>query len=187
MKTLFQRRDIWIGLTALVLLLVVALQNRPAPHSNRPNVSAPPVATNAVDQIRPPLTRATPRLNTSEAAVLVARWRQTGLPDPMGTPSLVPPASSNMWSGIDALKVSAIWIQPSRRLAVINQRVIAEGEEIAGFRLEHCEPGGVWLAGANGSRRVLMSRSSSPKTRPSNQHPPATASSTATPRKAAIP
>lgn len=79
--------------------------------------------------------------------------RLTLPPDPL--PSLQP------------FQLSAVWIQPGRRLAVINGQVVQAGERIGGCTLERCEPNAVWLANDVAARRLPLQRKLSPPTRSS--------------------
>jgi hypothetical protein len=57
----------------------------------------------------------------------------------------------------ELLSLKAIWRQAGGQLAVINNVVLGEGEQIAGFKLERIEADSVWVRGTNGSERVEFS------------------------------
>ncbi|HAB14865.1 MAG TPA: hypothetical protein DCE44_00290 [Verrucomicrobiales bacterium] len=163
MNWLLHRRDVWIGLTAVGLLLLTWFQNRRSIPSGEPTAHSVsfPARPSHLDPSPVETVDLGSRLNTNELAALAKHWRQTGLPDPMGrAPAVVSSIRSNAWAGFEMLKLSGIWIQSARRLAVINQQVVAEGESIAGFRLERCESDGVWIAGSGASRRLALTRPS---------------------------
>lgn len=52
------------------------------------------------------------------------------------------------------LSLAAIWNQTGSRLAVINNRVLAEGDVLEGLTIEKIEPGLVWLDGPTGRRAL---------------------------------
>jgi hypothetical protein len=53
-------------------------------------------------------------------------------------------------SARDLLKLSGIWRQANSTLAVLNNRVIHEGENILGFTVQTVESDRVWVQGPNG-------------------------------------
>ncbi|MCL5099430.1 MAG: general secretion pathway protein GspB, partial [Candidatus Omnitrophica bacterium] len=52
------------------------------------------------------------------------------------------------------LMLQALWQQTSRRLAVINGKVVGEGDSVAGFKVEKIEDDWVWLRGTAGLVRL---------------------------------
>lgn len=61
------------------------------------------------------------------------------------------------------LKLSGIWVQTGSRLAVINQRLVHEGDVLEGFKIERIEDNGVTFSGTGG-REVLTIRPPKPST-----------------------
>lgn len=52
------------------------------------------------------------------------------------------------------LSLKAVWRQTGGSLAVLNNQLLTEGSEIAGFTLERIEADAVWVRGTNGLERV---------------------------------
>lgn len=52
------------------------------------------------------------------------------------------------------LSLKAVWRQTGGNLAVLNNQLLTEGAEIAGFTLERIETDAVWVRGTNGLERV---------------------------------
>lgn len=69
---------------------------------------------------------------------------------PEPTPDPLPP--------VHQFQLSAVWVQPDRRLAVINGQVVRPGDRIGGCTLERCEPNAVWLANEVAARRLPLQR-----------------------------
>lgn len=68
------------------------------------------------------------------------------------------------WKGFDALRLSAIWMDPKGPVAVVDGRIVRPGDGCGGFRVTHFAPDAVWLTSTVGSRRLgLQSR---PKIQP---------------------
>ena len=55
-------------------------------------------------------------------------------------------------------KLTGIWNQAGSRLAVINNKVYGEGDEIQGFRIQRIEGDEVWFNGTNGLERLGLQR-----------------------------
>jgi hypothetical protein len=85
----------------------------------------------------------------------VSEWLEAPRRDPfeLFVPQSVPagPRASEL------LSLRAIWRQAGGQFAVINNTVLGEGEQIAGFKLERIEADSVWVRGTNGSERVEFS------------------------------
>jgi hypothetical protein len=60
------------------------------------------------------------------------------------------------------LKVSAIWRQTGRRLAVINGTVLAENSEIQGFRVDQIDATVVRLTGPHGPDQIVLAECGKP-------------------------
>lgn len=67
---------------------------------------------------------------------------------PEPTPDPFPP--------VHQFQLAAVWVQPGRRLAVINGQVVRPGDRIGGCTLERCEPNAVWLANEFAARRLPL-------------------------------
>ncbi|MBK9137324.1 MAG: hypothetical protein IPM17_00910 [Verrucomicrobia bacterium] len=53
-------------------------------------------------------------------------------------------------------KLMALWLQTGGRLAVIDQRVYAEGDQLAEYRILRIDPDGVLVRGADGEDRITF-------------------------------
>lgn len=73
------------------------------------------------------------------------------------TPDPLPP--------MHQFQLAAVWVQPGRRLAVINGRVVQPGDRIGGCTLERCEPNAVWLANEIAACRLPVQRKPSKPSR----------------------
>jgi hypothetical protein len=107
----------------------------------------------------PPLARASLALTPIDAAAVGSRfvqWLEAPRRDPFEVyrAALTGPPGP---SAAKLLSLKAIWRQAGGQLAVINSAVLAEGDEIAGFKLERIEADAVWVRGTNGSERVEFS------------------------------
>lgn len=61
-------------------------------------------------------------------------------------------------SPVASWKLTGIWNQDGGRLAVINNKVHGEGDEIQGYRIERIEGDEVWFNGTNGLERLGLRR-----------------------------
>ena len=78
----------------------------------------------------------------------LARWTESPARDPFQVSEpIVPEVAPTMPSPVSQFKLKAIWQQTGGRLAVINDRILQEGEMIAGCKLERIETDRVWLQG----------------------------------------
>lgn len=111
--------------------------------------------TPAIPQVRPDAPAAT-SLTPINLEVIQARlveWIDSPLRDPFeaylgglrGTPG--PRAA-------DLLALKAVWRQTGQRLAVINDAVVGEGDQVLGFRIDRIEGDVVWVHGTNGTERL---------------------------------
>jgi hypothetical protein len=55
-------------------------------------------------------------------------------------------------------ELQAVWIQGDRRLAILNRRVIAEGEAVGGWNVKSIQPDRVIVAGSRQEREVPFQR-----------------------------
>jgi hypothetical protein len=88
-------------------------------------------------------------------ASLAARWIESPRRDPFrverpreSRPS-GPPASQ-------LLSLRAVWRQTGSQLAVINEQILREGDQLQGFAIETIEAEGVWVRGTNGRERITF-------------------------------
>jgi hypothetical protein len=88
-------------------------------------------------------------------AALAGRWIESPRRDPFrverpreSKPS-GPPASQ-------LLALRAVWRQTGSQLAVINEQILREGDQLQGFAIETIEAEGVWVRGTNGRERITF-------------------------------
>ena len=122
----------------------------------------PPSAEAALDSGRDAVeTAPSIRLLDSAVDAWLVDGRDPFFPEPPGrlepTPDPLPQ--------VHQFQLAAVWVQPGRRLAVINGQVVRPGDRIGGCTLERCEPNAVWLANEFAARRLPLQRkpSSSPR------------------------
>ncbi len=65
----------------------------------------------------------------------------------------------------DVLSLNAIWRQSGGRYAVINKRVLTEGDLVASYRVDRIDASAVWVSGTNGTERLDF-RVGAPPARP---------------------
>lgn len=92
-----------------------------------------------------PLPVPTADIARAEVASASARWTTSPRRDPF---QLANDRSGR--TARDLLTLSAIWRQTASTLAVINNRVLAEGESILEFRVETIDDDRVWVQGPAG-------------------------------------
>ena len=78
-----------------------------------------------------------------------AQWVESPRRDPFLLP-LAAKAAAVTNSSVFQWKLKAIWRQTGSRLAAINDRVYAEGDEISGYRLDQIDSDRVWFQGPSG-------------------------------------
>lgn len=54
----------------------------------------------------------------------------------------------------DLLKLHAIWRQSGQQLAVVNQQIVTEGDQVAGYQVQRIENDFITVQGSNGLERV---------------------------------
>jgi hypothetical protein len=97
-----------------------------------------------------------------------ARWTESPRRDPFWRrPSATDRKGK---SAKDLLSLKAIWRQTDSTLAVINNRVVSEGEDILGFNIATIEIDRVWVEGPDG-REVIEFISPSPTTADNSMEP----------------
>ncbi len=127
-----------------------------ASQSPAPTVAVPPTVAPRPSTLTPQLsTTSTPAAGpvTFIDRVFVqshfAQWLQAPRRDPFLWATAGERGASAS-SPISQWKLNSIWNQTGCRLAVINNRVYAEGDMVEGYRLETIERDGVWLRGPTG-------------------------------------
>ncbi|MBT5926183.1 MAG: hypothetical protein HOH33_06160 [Verrucomicrobia bacterium] len=85
-------------------------------------------------------------MDASTIKMRLSQWVQSPLRDPFQHFSKQPD-----YAGVAAfLKLSAVWRQTRTRLAVINQKVLEEGDIIEDYRIDRIEGERVWMHGPIG-------------------------------------
>jgi hypothetical protein len=57
-------------------------------------------------------------------------------------------------SAAQLLSLRAIWRQTGSQLAILNEKILREGDQVLGFAVETIEADGVWVRSTNGRERV---------------------------------
>jgi hypothetical protein len=96
--------------------------------------------------------------NTVEIVILEAnsvRWIETPRNDPFKVRFYVSAQGTNSRPAMEVLTLNAIWQQnEGAPLAVINNRLLGEGDVILEFKISAIEPDRVWVDGPNGRERI---------------------------------
>jgi hypothetical protein len=169
-------RSPWIvGVLAIVAVLVVANSIFPnaiphvwrqvspgtattpaaAPVDDTPAPAPPPPAapTTPAHSAAAPVTAAapppaTPSFDVASIRANAARWASSPRRDPfMGRRT---DKDSSGPRAAQLLTLNGVWRQTNGTLAIINGRVLIQGETIEGFTVDRIEPDRVWVAGPNG-------------------------------------
>jgi len=74
--------------------------------------------------------------------------------DPMRPPSWMSRSTSNVQSSAQALLLQQILISKKRKLAVINEKVVAEGEMVSGARVKTIAS--KWVRVVRGNRSITL-------------------------------
>jgi hypothetical protein len=135
----------------------VATTSRPAEPAKAPAASA--LATVPMDPPAPGTTAAAPVMPVTGIEIASAwasspRWAESPRRDPFH--GYVPP-SAKAGSGPvakDELRLQGVWRQTASTLAVINDKVLAEGDMIRQFRVETIQQDAVWVVGPNGREKL---------------------------------
>jgi hypothetical protein len=157
-----------LGLAALVLLLgggAYWLLGRPAHKSQRAVVPGLNVAASAAAS-KPADTNADwPVAAIDFGAVKqgLARWTEAPGRDPfqVAVPSVIEVAPATP-SPVSQFKLRAIWQQTGGRAAVINDRVLLEGDILAGCKLERIETDRVWFQGPEKRESLIFGQVTPP-------------------------
>jgi hypothetical protein len=95
----------------------------------------------------------------------LAKWVESPNRDPFGYYPKPPPSdlmTTSRTNASELLKVSAIWRQTGRRLAVINGKVLGESSEIQGFRVDQIDATVVRLTGPHGPDQIVLAEFGKP-------------------------
>lgn len=111
--------------------------------SARPSTTAKPVLLVAESESPPAVP-----LDVAVVRVDAARWAQSPRRDPFWRRPTA--ADRKGKSAKDVLSLKGIWRQTDSTLAVINNRVVSEGEDIQGFNIASIEMDRVWVEGPDG-------------------------------------
>jgi hypothetical protein len=142
-------------------------QNAVAPAPRNPPALAGRGATNG------PAEAPEPRMDRTYLETRFPRWVNAPQRDPF---LLIgpEPAQKNLVptnSPVASWKLTGLWSQTDGHLAVLNNKVYAEGDEIEGYRIEKIEGDEVWLRGTNGLERLGLLRHRSAVKAPKAQAP----------------
>jgi hypothetical protein len=169
----FLRNPLVVGVLAAIACIYsvwTALGSR-SPRSS-PAAAEPPAATTAPDASPLPSGPTTPAetvadlpASTGDAsgramdipavASLAGRWIES----PRRDPFRIERPRENRPSGPPAsqlLALRAVWRQTGSQLAVINEQILREGDQLQGFAIETIEAEGVWVRGTNGRERITF-------------------------------
>ena len=163
------RNPIAVAILAVLAVVVMGFQFWPMirPRFARKAAPPPPPAP-IVAPSTPPKPRKPPAdvpapaaapSNTVEIAILEAnssRWIETPRNDPFKVRFYISGTQgTNSRPAMEVLTLNAIWQQnDGAPLAVINNRLLGEGDVILQFRISAIEPDRVWVDGPNGRERI---------------------------------
>jgi hypothetical protein len=157
----------WIIGAGLVVVVALAVPgwlgwHRPGAGAGHAGAAAQPAAHPPAG----PASVSTSRTNTlwpdlpidlDEAESNAARLVELPGRDPFQRATPLPPGPPPA-SPVSLLKLTAIWRQSGCRAAVINDRVVLEGEMFGAFRVERVEDDRVWLKGPEKSEAITFER-----------------------------
>ena len=128
-----------------------------APKHSTPRAPASPVANNGPDEA------SEPAMNRLYLEGRFAGWVTAPQRDPflLVAPRPAQKGAVRTNSLVATWKLTGIWNQPGSRLAVINNKVYSEGDEIQGFQVHKIDGDVVWFNGTNGLERLTLGRRSS--------------------------
>jgi hypothetical protein len=167
----FLRNPIVVGVLATIACIYTVWTAFGSRGPRFSQTDAPPAAATSPDPAPLPTATPTPALsipdstvadNTSgrsidlpTVAALAGRWIES----PRRDPFRVERQRENKPSGPPAsqlLALRAIWRQTGSQLAVINEQILREGDQLQGFAIETIEAEGVWVRGTNGRERITF-------------------------------
>ncbi len=154
----------------------------PPPAAVNPAPTPTPTPTPTPAPTTPPTqtatTPASPRLqNPIKLAVIqteARRWLESPRRDPFQILASRTDAPQGP-SAAQLLSLRAIWRQTGSQLAILNEKILREGDQVLGFAVETIEADGVWVRSTNGRERVSFRTPSLPQPPPPNPTDDATA------------
>jgi hypothetical protein len=120
-----------------------------APSADRKSTPARTASTQPHSE---PAAESLPALDLSGLRASAARWIDSPRRDPFQGRS-----SGKDQSGpraADVLTLHGVWRQTDSTLAIINSRVLSQGEIVQGYTVDHIETDRVWVEGPNGREPV---------------------------------
>jgi hypothetical protein len=122
-----------------------------------------------------------PGTNLASRATSIDRHNlQSRMPDWLASPRRDPflltvprIAAPGAVSPVRHWRLKSVWHQTGSRLATINDRLYAEGDEIEGYKLETIEPDRVWFQGPTGRESLSFTNVPAPPLVPTATHAPA--------------
>ncbi len=142
-----------------VLIYDLATESRPAKtHDDLlgrsvPIPAAKPSRAQPASDLDQPVT---PQLELRALEANAARWGQAPRRDPFRSRFDAQTQAARF------LSLKAIWRQTEGALAVINDRVVAEGDRVLDFSVEKIESDRVWVSGPNGREDLVFKLSGPP-------------------------
>lgn len=170
MKDLLNNPWVVGGLCVLAAITVYFRLFDSQSSSSTPPVEEAPVVVAAPAPVQPPPVPSPapvpPVDSTTSQVPIVGTWIDTITRDPFRRqdnaqegssadplPGLIPESlaedgSHPLLASDQALRLQAIFVNGSNRIAVINSVFVKVGDQVGEFRVSHIKPDGVWLQGA---------------------------------------
>lgn len=83
------------------------------------------------------------------------RWIESPVRDPFLVLAAMTPSTVVLTNkAADVLRLTAIWRQTGRQLAVINNQIVAEGEAVADFQIQRIDSEAVWVYRTNQAEKL---------------------------------
>ncbi|MBL9135019.1 MAG: hypothetical protein JNK85_04080 [Verrucomicrobiales bacterium] len=153
-----------LAVIALGFVIYTIFQPRSRRYSQQNTAPAAPPAPEIADTPAPPAPSTThplmaaaplPVVPMDVAAILeqLPRWIEAPGRDPF-QPRAPGSFKSNGPKASDLLNLTAVWRQTGGRLAVINNTIVTEGDQVAGFRVDRIEADRIWVKGTNGTEHI---------------------------------
>lgn len=142
-----------VALLAVAAIFAVGMQLRQLLPVKSNRLSKPPPAEAAVPQKQAPAGSGEPAISISEND-----WDLELKRNPFQPAKALLPASGQIVAEEEqqSLELQAIWIQGASRWAVLNQRVVGEGEALLEWKVREIKPDRVVVEGARGEKSVLF-------------------------------
>jgi hypothetical protein len=96
------------------------------------------------------------RMALAEIAREWPRWLNRPARDPFQVVRPARPREATPVTPVSRFKLMALWLQTGGRLAVIDQRVYAEGDQLAEYRILQIDPEGVLVRGPEHEDRITF-------------------------------